>query len=134
MHVGRRQVPMIGFFERDGSVGRFHAPVADKASVYKMTTDNIAQVGLHTDGTLGPMPLRCRAKGRAHSRHARLILVARSFWLPLLSGRDGFSSLPELYLGLWLVTDRSRTPQGGLKAPHRLFLAVHVRPSCHWRL
>jgi transposase-like protein len=42
--------PIVALVERGGSVRTFHVPVADKASVHKIVTDNIARESrLHTD-------------------------------------------------------------------------------------
>ena len=42
--------PIVALVERGGNVRTFHVPVADKASVHKIVTDNIArELRLHTD-------------------------------------------------------------------------------------
>src|SRR6266508_2877933 len=42
--------PIVALVERGGNVRTFHVPVADKASVHKIVTDNIARESrLHTD-------------------------------------------------------------------------------------
>jgi transposase-like protein len=42
--------PIVALVERGGNVRTFHVPVADKAAVYKIVTDNIARESrLHTD-------------------------------------------------------------------------------------
>jgi transposase-like protein len=42
--------PIVALVERGGNVRTFHVPVADKASVHKIVTDNVArETRLHTD-------------------------------------------------------------------------------------
>ncbi len=42
--------PILALVERGGSVRTFHVPVADKASVHKIVTENVArETRLHTD-------------------------------------------------------------------------------------
>jgi hypothetical protein len=46
----RRKRPIVALVERGGNVRTFHVPVADKASVMKIVTDNVArETRLHTD-------------------------------------------------------------------------------------
>jgi transposase-like protein len=46
----RRKRPIVALVERGGSVRTFHVPVADKVSVMKIGTDNVArETRLHTD-------------------------------------------------------------------------------------